>query len=141
MMRSCMLWLVMWSSFSMSTCSDPLRQRCREPWVRGTLVVVASWWGWAVCALRQPGVGLKRDSWGAVGQGKAWSSWAQGLVCCVVCLPARWPVLGHLHIKSLINRFHTSAYRTHTCRPRLASARASPFGMAPEAPRQPLLGR
>ena len=37
--------------------SDPLRQRLRLGVLRGTLVVVASWWGWAVCALRQPGVG------------------------------------------------------------------------------------
>ena len=69
-----MLWLGMCSSFSMSTCSDPLRQRCREPWVRATAMVVASWWGWAVCAPRQPGVGYKRGFWGAVEQSKAWLS-------------------------------------------------------------------
>ena len=122
MIRSCLLWLGMGSSFSMSTCSDSLRQRCREPWVRGTLVVAASWWGWAVCAVREPGVGWKRGSWGAVGQGKALLSWAQGLVCCFVCLCARGPVFHPLHNKSLTNCFHISTYRTHTSRTHLASA-------------------
>ena len=30
-LRPRMLWLGVWSSFSMSTCSDPLHQRCHEP--------------------------------------------------------------------------------------------------------------
>ena len=31
MVRRRVLWLGVWSSFSMSTCSDPLHERCREP--------------------------------------------------------------------------------------------------------------
>ena len=46
-----------------------------------------------------------------------------------------------LHIKYILIRFVSPRLSWPACRTRLASARASPAGMTPEAPWQPLLGR
>ena len=92
-------------------------------------------------ACQQPGPGWKRGLDVADGRGKASRCGCDAFRVggCVRVL--RGLLQARLHIKYILIRFINPRLSWPACRTRLASARASPVRMAPEAPQQPFRDR